>query len=100
TRHVIAAARTAYREWRDLGWPQRLSFLRKAAELMMERQFRLAAMLTLEAGKNRFEAIAEVSESVDLILYYCDQMEAHQGYVLPMGGKGNETTRSVLKPYG
>jgi 1-pyrroline-5-carboxylate dehydrogenase len=100
TAKAVSAAHKAFPKWRDLGWEQRAALLRKAAELMTERQFHLAALLVLEVGKNRFEAIAEVSESVDLILYYCRQMETHQGYVLPMGGTGNETTRSVLKPYG
>jgi 1-pyrroline-5-carboxylate dehydrogenase len=100
TRHAIEAAKAAIPDWIELGWKQRVAFLRKAAEIMTERQFRLAALLSLEVGKNRFEAIAEVSESIDLILYYCRQMEAHQGYVLAMGGNGSEHTRSVLKPYG
>ena len=99
---AITAARDAFPDWRELGWPQRVAFLRKAAEIMTERQFRLAALLSLEVGKNRFEAIAEVSESIDLILYYCQQMESNRGYVLPMGVNGNsaEQTRSVLKPHG
>ena len=97
---AIAAARSAFADWRELGWVQRVAFLRKAAELMTERQYRLAALLSLEVGKNRFEAIAEVSESIDLILYYCQQMENNRGYVQPMGGNGAEQTRSVLRPYG
>jgi 1-pyrroline-5-carboxylate dehydrogenase len=100
TVQAIEAARSALADWRELGWKQRISFLQKAAELMTERQFRLAALLSLEVGKNRFEAIAEVSESIDLILYYCRQMEAHQGYVVPMSANGSGQTRSVLKPYG
>ena len=99
-RQAIAAAKGAARDWSDLGWAQRVAFLRKAAELLQKHQFRFAAILSLEAGKNRFEAIAEVSESIDLILYYCQQMETHQGYALPMCGQGFEQTRSVLKPYG
>src|SRR2546430_16660838 len=67
---------------------------------MTQRQFEFAALLSLEVGKNRFEAIAEVSEAIDLILYYCQQMEEHNGYKLPMGGAGSEQTRSVLKPHG
>src|SRR6185503_17385675 len=69
-------------------------------ELMTKHQFELAALLTLEVGKNRFEAIAEVSESVDLILYYCQQMEAHRGFELAMSNAGTERTKSVMKPYG
>src|SRR6266571_7971243 len=100
TRKAVASAKAIFPAWRDLGWRQRATLLRKAAELMTQRQFEFAALLSLEVGKNRFEAIAEVSEAIDLILYYCDQVEAHHGYELPMGGTGAEQTRSVLKPYG
>ena len=99
-REAVAAARDAQIFWRDLGWQQRVSFLRKAADNIARHQFDLAALLTLEVGKNRFEAIAEVSEAVDLLLYYCAQTEAHHGYEMPMNGNGQEKTRSVLRPYG
>jgi len=96
---AVAAARKAAPFWQELGWPARVNFLRKAAELMTKHQFELAALLTLEVGKNRTEAIAEVSESVDLILYYCQQMEAHRGYEMAMSA-GPERTKTLLKPYG
>src|SRR5262245_30548154 len=96
TRQAILAAKAAMADWQELGWQQRAGFLRKAAELMTARQYRLAGLLSLEVGKNRFEAIAEVSESIDLMLYYCRQMELHHGYVLGMNGVGAEQTRSVL----
>jgi 1-pyrroline-5-carboxylate dehydrogenase len=97
---AIAAARTAFPGWRDMGWQARVALLRRAADIMMQRQYELAALMCMEVGKNRFEAIAEVSETVDLILYYAQQMEHHQGYEQPMGGAGHEHTKSVLKPYG
>jgi len=100
TRKAVASARAVFPAWRDLGWQQRVALLRQAAGLMTERQYEFAALLSLEVGKNRFEAIAEVSEAIDLILYYCQQIEEHQGYELPMGGPGAEQTRSLLKPYG
>ena len=67
---------------------------------MTQRQYEFAALLTLEVGKNRFEAIAEVSEAIDLILYYCLQMEKNNGYEIPLVSKGSERTKSILKPYG
>src|ERR1044071_9060147 len=67
---------------------------------MAKHQFELAALLTLEVGKNRFEAIAEVSEATDLILYYCQQLETYKGYEMPMNGGTGEKTKTVLKPYG
>lgn len=99
-RKAVAAARNACEFWQELGWPARVNFLRKAAELMTKHQFELAALLTLEVGKNRTEAIAEVSESIDLILYYCQQMESHRGYETPLSQMGPERTKVVLKPYG
>jgi len=99
-REAIEGARKAFPAWRDLGWRQRIVLLRKAADLINQRQFELAAVLTLEVGKNRFEAIAEVSETADLITYYCDQLEKNGGYEIPMSLSASETTRSVLKPYG
>ncbi len=100
TQAAIAAAKSAYRDWRDRGWQQRVALMRTAAHLMQQRQYELAALMCMEVGKNRFEAIAEVSETVDLILYYAQQMEDHRGYEQPMGGTGAEQTKSVLKPYG
>lgn len=99
-RKAIGAAKKAMPFWQELGWPARVNFLRKAAELMSKNQFELAALLTLEVGKNRTEAIAEVSEAVDLILYYCQQMEAHRGFEMSMNNAGTERTKSVMKPYG
>ena len=99
-RRAIESAKAALPVWIELGWSQRVAFLRKAAEVMQRHQYELAAVLTLEVGKNRFEAIAEVSEAIDLILYYCLQMEQHQGYEMQLAGSGNEQTRSLLRPYG
>ncbi|MBA4149416.1 MAG: aldehyde dehydrogenase family protein [Verrucomicrobia bacterium] len=97
---AIAAARNAFSAWRDLNWKERVQHLRRAAELMTQRQFELAAILTLEVGKNRFEAIAEVSESIELILYYAQQLEQNEGFEVSLVKKGREQTKSVLKPYG
>jgi 1-pyrroline-5-carboxylate dehydrogenase len=99
-RKAVAAAKNAAPFWQELGCPARVNFLRKAAELMGKHQFELAALLTLEVGKTRTESIAEVSESIDLILYYCQQMEANRGFDKSMSTTTTERTKSVLKPYG
>ena len=99
-RKAVAAAKNAAPFWQELGWPARVNFLRKAAELMTKHQYELAALLALEVGKTRAEAIAEVNESVDIIQYYSREMEAHRGFDNVMNTGGNERTRTVLKPYG
>jgi len=98
---AIAAARVAFPAWRDLGWRKRLEIIRHAAALISERQFEYAALMTFEVGKNRLEALGDVEETADLLRYYADQMEAHDGFVQPMGSLSPaEHTRSVLKPHG
>ena len=101
TRDAIAAARKAFPVWRDLGWKQRVKTLRKAADLISRRSFAISAILTLEVGKNRTEALGDVEETADLIRYYCDRMEEHKGFVQPMGRESRKHhNTSVLKPYG
>ena len=98
---AVAAARRAFPAWRDLGWQRRLEIIRRAADLISERQFEYAALMSFEVGKNRLEALGDVEETADLLRYYSDQMEEHDGFVQPMGSLSPaEHTRSVLKPHG
>jgi 1-pyrroline-5-carboxylate dehydrogenase len=100
-RDAVAAARAAFPGWRDLGWRKRLEIIRAAADLISERQFDYGALMSFEVGKNRLEALGDVEETADLLRYYADQMETHDGFVKPMGSLSpEEHTRSVLKPHG
>jgi 1-pyrroline-5-carboxylate dehydrogenase len=100
-RDAIDAARAAYPAWRDTPWRERLAVLRRAADLISERQFDYAALMALEVGKNRLEALGDVEETADLLRYYGDEFEKADGFVKPMGSlSSTEHTRSVLRPYG
>ncbi len=100
-RDAIGAARAAFPAWRDLGWRRRIELMRRAAELISERQFEYAALMSFEVGKNRLEALGDVEETADLLRYYSDEMEQNDGFVKPMGSLSpTEHTRSVLKPHG
>ena len=41
--------------------------LRRAAELISERQMEYGGLMAIEVGKNRLEALGEVEEAADLI---------------------------------
>jgi 1-pyrroline-5-carboxylate dehydrogenase len=98
---AIAAARAAYPAWRDLGWRKRIELMRRAADLISERQFDYAALMAFEVGKNRLEALGDVEETADLLRYYSDEMERNDGFARPMGSLSpDEKTRSVLRPHG
>jgi len=100
-RDAIAAARAAFPGWRDMPWRDRLAILRRAADLISERQFDYAALMALEVGKTRLEALGDVEETADLIRYYGAEFEKADGFVKPLGSLSPaERTRSVLRPYG
>ncbi len=101
-RDAIAAARQAFPAWSRTPWQQRVATLRRVADLISERQMVFSALLAIEVGKNRLEALGDVEETADLIRWSCDMMERNDGYDTPMGNLGDEAvhTRSVLKPYG
>jgi 1-pyrroline-5-carboxylate dehydrogenase len=98
---AVAAAKAAFPDWSRRPWQERVAILRRAAELIRERKFRLAALLILEAGKNRVEAIGEVEEAADMIDTYTAQMEQHHGFVRRLDSLDPaERNHSVLKPFG
>ncbi|HZD00477.1 MAG TPA: aldehyde dehydrogenase family protein [Actinomycetes bacterium] len=98
---AVAAAHAAAPAWAGTPWLERVSVLRRAADVISDRSSELAALMSIEVGKNRLEALGDVEEAADLIRYYCDQMEANDGFDRRMGQLfADEHTRSVLKPYG
>jgi len=99
--HAVAAARDAQRGWGRRPWRERLDILRRAAQLIRERKYDLAALMSLEVGKSRLEAMGDAEESADLIDYYCGQVEEADGFVRAMGRiTPIERNTDVLRPYG
>ena len=90
--------------WSHTPWQERVALVRKAADLMDQRIFEMGAVVAMEVGKNRMEALGDVAETADLFRYACDSMEKNNGFVVEMGRDplvGFQATNvSVLRPYG
>jgi 1-pyrroline-5-carboxylate dehydrogenase len=103
-RQALAAARSAFPKWSRTPWKDRVRLMRKAADLIDQRIYDFGAVLSLEVGKNRNEALGDAAESADLIRYACDRLEEHKGFVVPMEKDPipgfNIRNVSVLRPYG
>jgi 1-pyrroline-5-carboxylate dehydrogenase len=98
---AVTAARTARAAWAATRWPERVAVMREIAERIRERRYQLAAVMSLEIGKTRFESLGDAEEAADLIDYYADQVERADGFVQPLGQLSpNEQTQDVLRPYG
>ncbi|MEM0443262.1 MAG: aldehyde dehydrogenase family protein [Candidatus Caldarchaeum sp.] len=100
-RRAVEEAKKSFRAWSNLDWRERVRIILRAAELIDERKFEIAAVITYEAGKNRLEALAECWEAVDALKYYARVMEENNGYERDMGPGGpGEGCRMVARPYG
>jgi 1-pyrroline-5-carboxylate dehydrogenase len=98
---AVKAARRAQREWGGWPWRDRVALLRGAASLIRKRKYQLAALMSLEVGKSRLEAMGDAEESADLIDYYCQQVEDADGFVRSMSRiTPVERNTDVLRPYG
>jgi 1-pyrroline-5-carboxylate dehydrogenase len=103
-KQAMAAAHKAAPLWRATPAAERMRLLKKAARLIEERVFHIAAALTLEVGKNRMEALGEVQETADFFDIYADDFGNQNGFdhVLPDDPLPDfrSHNRSVMKPHG
>lgn len=101
---ALQAAKDAFPKWSGMAWQDRVRLMREAASQIDQRIYDIAAVISLEVGKNRMEALGDIAEAADLIRYSCDQMEANDGFIVKMGVdplKGYQARNySVLRPYG
>jgi 1-pyrroline-5-carboxylate dehydrogenase len=98
---AVAAAKAAAKGWAATPWQDRVAIMRRVAEKISETSLELSAIMVMEVGKSRLEALGEVEETADLIRYYADAMEKNRGYINELGKlSDNETNMSVLKPFG
>ncbi len=100
-RSAIMTAKDAFPAWRAQPWNDRVKILRKAASVIEKNRFPLAAIITYESGKTRAEAIAEVSEAVDMIRYHAAVYTKNKGFIVPMVPESpGMLNTSVMQPYG
>ncbi len=72
---AVSRARAAFPAWRDLPATERGRILRRAADLMEQRRFELAAAMVYESAKPWHEADGDVIEAIDYLRYYAAQGE-------------------------
>jgi len=98
---AVEAARKAFPGWASQPWQERVKVMRRFADEIDRRKYDLGMAALFEVGKSRLEAIGEAEEAVDLVAYYCDEMEKNQGYTRQMARAiEQEETICTLKPIG
>jgi succinate-semialdehyde dehydrogenase / glutarate-semialdehyde dehydrogenase len=73
----LAKAVKAFAVWRKTSFAERAGKMRKAADLLEQRKDALGKLMTLEMGKLRKAAVAEVEKCAGACRYYADTAEQH-----------------------
>jgi succinate-semialdehyde dehydrogenase/glutarate-semialdehyde dehydrogenase len=95
---IARAARAAFAGWSRTSFAQRGDLMRKAAAVLRQRQYELAALMTAEMGKTLTEGLAEVEKCAG----HCDYFAEHaEGFLaeqpVDMGGP---RTKVAFRPMG
>ncbi len=71
---AVDAAHKAYLSWRDVPARERAEYLVKAAAVARAKRFELSATQVLEVGKQWDQAYHDVTEAIDFLEYYAQEM--------------------------
>ncbi|HTY47776.1 MAG TPA: aldehyde dehydrogenase family protein [Methanomassiliicoccales archaeon] len=98
---AVRAAREAFRTWSSTDYAERVKIFEKAARVLSDHKYELAAALTFDNGKNRYEALADIDEAIDFLRFYASEVKRNDGYATPLPpAYTNERSESLLRPYG
>jgi 1-pyrroline-5-carboxylate dehydrogenase len=115
-RQAIKVASGAFDGWKNTDYKERAALFRAAAGIFSKNKFQLAAILSYENGKSRYESVGEVDEAIDFINYYANELELNKGFarktamaqstaMVSAGFQGAPSTKSEkvtirMQPYG
>lgn len=97
--NAIEKAKEAFQFWQNTPTSERAKILQKAADIMKEKRFELAAIMIVEEGKPWREADGDVSEAIDFLNYYsieAKKLFTEEKLLSPQG----EENYSIYKPRG
>src|SRR5690606_15402180 len=83
TKEAIAAADTAFQEWKNTTAFDRAQYMKKVSELMRERAEDLAKTITMEMGKPINEARREVNSAINYNDWFLEEAKRVYGETVP-----------------
>jgi aldehyde dehydrogenase (NAD+) len=86
---AVAAARNAFRTWREVPAPVRGALVKRWGQLLSDYKSELATLVTAEVGKIRSEALGEVQEMIDITDLAVGQSRQLFGKTMPSERPGH-----------
>lgn len=102
-KHINLALDTVddyFHKWEETPVEKRAEAVRKYGDLLHENRHELYALLMNEAGKNIWDAMAEVREAIDFARYYANEAERLMSSPIKMPGYTGEENSLSLHPRG
>ena len=96
---AVAAAREAFKSWREHPAPKRGEILYRAAEILVRRKEDFSRDMTREMGKVLAETRGDVQEAIDMTYYMAGEGRRQFGQTTPSELK-NKFQMSVRQPVG
>ncbi|MGA6828908.1 proline dehydrogenase family protein [Nitrospira sp. NS4] len=96
---AVRLALSRSESWHRRPAAERAAVMRRAAALMRERRYELAAWEILEVGKPWREADADVAEAIDFLEFYASRMD-RLAAPLKLGDRPGELNHRVYGPRG
>jgi acyl-CoA reductase-like NAD-dependent aldehyde dehydrogenase len=96
---AVAAAKTAFEDWRRTPAPKRGEILYRVGALLAERKEEIARILTSEMGKVLVEARGDVQEAIDMAYYMAGEGRRLFGAIVP-SELPNKAAYGVRDPLG
>jgi 1-pyrroline-5-carboxylate dehydrogenase len=101
TQNAISSAKNSFEKWSNVTFQKRVEIFRNCADVFSKEKFFLAALMTLENGKNRLESMGDVDEAIDFMRFYALQLENNRGFCKQTAHPNpHEKTQIIMKPYG
>ncbi len=101
TQDAIINSKNAFEKWSSTSYQKRVKIFQKCADIFSQNKFFLAALMSFENGKNRFEAMGDIDEAIDFMRFYALQLENNFGYCKQTDHPNpDEKTQTIMKPYG
>jgi aldehyde dehydrogenase (NAD+) len=97
---AIAAAATAFEDWRARTLPERAAILERTAAILEPRLEELAVELTREQGKTLAESRGELRRAIEILRFNAALATREQGELYPSARRGEQilTMRAPLGP--
>jgi RHH-type proline utilization regulon transcriptional repressor/proline dehydrogenase/delta 1-pyrroline-5-carboxylate dehydrogenase len=96
---AVSCAKEAFEKWRKTSKQERAEILRKAAQIAIKRWPELFAAQVYEASKDWVHADADITEGIDFMKYYADEILSLESKFQP-DSKWGEVNKTIYEPRG